>query len=130
MKKIYNKRDSILYEAIDEELVNLCNEFLKYDEELELMISTKFEMTENGLNIKKEIERKKVIFASKKICDLKGPSKYKISSDGIISTWICDKPVAYIYYVDKNIKDNILCIDSDLIEKKKIGGVYKCKIRI
>lgn len=121
MKKIYNKRDSILYEALDEELVNLCNEFLKYNDELQLMISKRYEMTENNKNIKKEIEGKKVVFSSKMICDLKGPSKYKISNDGKISTWICDKPIAYIYYANMDISDNKLYIDSNIIEDKKYG---------
>ena len=121
MKKIYNKRDSILYESLDEELVNLCNEFLKYNDELQLMISKRYEMTENNKNIKKEIEGKKVVFSSKKISDLNGPSKYKISNDGKISTWICDKPIANIYCANMDISDNKLYIDSNIIEDKKYG---------
>ena len=114
---MYTKRKKIMKVAIDSILDDICEEFLKVNEDACFLISNKY-VEKSKTELGDEISSAKIIVSSIPIEELRVPSAFKVKSNGDITTWIDEEHV-----LAKVIHSNIKFTDGN-INGKTIPNMY------
>lgn len=110
---MYTKRKKIMEIAIDKTLDDICEEFLKINEDVCFLISKKY-VEKSKTELGDEISSAKIIVSSIPIEELRVPSAFKVKSNGNITTWIDEEHVlakvihSNIKFTDGNINGKII----------------------
>lgn len=128
-KNTFTKRNSIIKEAEDESLTELCEKLVRINPELIAGYSKKYILDDNSC-IKDEIKGENILYLYSPKKKVIMPSEYRQIGDQIIYYYE-DVVITRVIYMNMKFEDGIkvndylLYIDNDKIEKEKMYAYTK-----